>query len=65
MAFGDPKSHGCIFNVPQVGGFFRVVLKFLGSFAEEYGEKKSKNTRGGTGGLYGRTAVYHDPKRLR
>jgi hypothetical protein len=22
VAFGDPNSHGCIFNVPQAGGFF-------------------------------------------
>ena len=65
MAFGDPKSHGCIFNVPQAGGFFRVVLKILGSISDEKGEKNPRKYRCGAGGVYGRTAVYYDPERLR
>ena len=65
MAFGDPKSHGCIFNVPQAGGFFRVVLKILGSISGCKREKKARKYRCGAGGVYGRTAVYYDTEGLR
>lgn len=68
VAFGVPNSHGCIFNVPQVGGFFRVVLRIWGSFAGyKRSEKSPKNTkmRSMEDNQYGRTAVYHDQKGLR
>ena len=46
VAFGEPNSHGCIFNAPQVGGFFRVVLRIWGSFAGyKRSEKSPKNTK--------------------
>ncbi len=34
------KSHGCIFNVPQVDGFFRVIFGKMGSFRKQ---KRVKN----------------------
>ena len=40
MAFGEPNSHGCIFNVPQADAFFRVVLKILGSISSKKTEEK-------------------------
>ncbi|MBQ7948579.1 MAG: hypothetical protein IJ284_02345 [Clostridia bacterium] len=51
VAFGEPKSHGCIFNVPRVGGFFRVVLRIWGSFAGSNAKKKARKIqRCGAGG---------------
>ena len=65
VAFGVPKSHGCIFNVPQVGGFFRVVLRIWGRLQIANTEKKSLKIQGvEQEDRYGRTTVYYDPKRL-
>ena len=52
VAFGIPKSHGCIFNVPRASGFFRVVLRILGSFEIANVPKKARKIqRCGTGGI--------------
>ena len=51
VAFGIPRGHGCIFNVPRASGFFRVVLRILGSFEITNVLKKARKIqRSGTGG---------------
>ena len=44
MAFGNPKSHGCIFNVPQASGFFTCVFEDFVFKNEAKIRKKARKT---------------------
>ena len=45
MAFGDPKSHGCIFNVPQADAFFSCSFENFGfDFKLKREKRKYENT---------------------